>query len=195
LPVIRIDTSLTTAQLITAALAQDRLAQRELYERFLPYALKVVRRYGVKDTDLADVVQEVFAEVFAKLNTYNEDKAQFSTWVRTICVRRSVDHLRRRERLRFTSLTAILPQHNPTSAQLDFQKYTNETLMAAIATLPTGYRTVFNLFAVEGYKHTEIAEILDITAAASRSQYTRARRKLQRHLNSQQKKTIAHEYR
>ncbi len=178
--------------LVFACLGNDRLAQRKLYESFAPYALTIARRYGIAESDVADVVQDIFAEAFAKLNTFDPAKGQFKTWLRTLCVRRSVDYLRRRERFRFTSLAAVLPDL-AAEPELDLQLYTNRELLAALAALPTGFRTVFNLYAVEGYKHNDIADLLGITAAASRSQYTRARRKLQQHLQSHQKKTVNYE--
>lgn len=179
---------------IQECLAGNRLSQRKLYERFLPYALTVTRRFGVADRYRADVVQEIFSEVFTKLTTFDPNKAAFSTWFRTISVGKTVDFLRRREKLRLTELVAVIPEKEPTTA-IEFDDIDNDSLFHALAALPTGFRAVFNLYAVDGYKHREIGKLLGISASASRSQYARARKQLRRHLDQTKKKLVAHESR
>ncbi|MEM1357731.1 MAG: sigma-70 family RNA polymerase sigma factor [Bacteroidota bacterium] len=179
---------------IENCLLDDRLAQRQLYEQFLPYALTVTRRYGVASRYQADVVQDIFTEVFTKLATFDAQKGQFSTWFRTIAVRKTVDFQRKREKLRFTSLVAVLPEKSPT-ATLELEAVPTDELFVAFAALPTGFRTVFNLYAVDGYRHREIADLLGITPSASRSQYARARERLRHHLQGTKKKQVANEYR
>ena len=180
--------------LVGECMAGQRLAQRQLYEQFLPYALTVTRRFGVASRDQADVIQEVFAEVFTKLRQFDSTKGAFFTWFRTITVRKTIDFLRKREKLRFTELVAILPERTP-AAPLALDQLATDELFNALRALPVGFRTVFNLYAVDGYKHTEIAEMLGISASASRFQYTRARERLRKHLTSTAKKKITHEYR
>ncbi|MEM9929220.1 MAG: sigma-70 family RNA polymerase sigma factor [Bacteroidota bacterium] len=184
---------MNTTAIIAGCLAGNRLAQRQLYEHFLPYALTVTRRYGVASRYQADVVQELFTEVFAKLATFDERKGQFSTWFRTIAVRKTVDFQRKREKLRLTTLVAVLPERMPTSP-LALDDVPTDELLEAMQALSPGYRTVFNLFAVDGYSHREIADMLGITPSSSRSQYTRARERLRHHLHASKKK-LANEYR
>ncbi|MEO0731431.1 MAG: RNA polymerase sigma factor [Bacteroidota bacterium] len=182
------------SSLIEECLSGDRIAQRQLYEQFLPYALTVTRRYGVASRYQADVVQEIFTEVFVKLTTFNAQKGQFSTWLRTIAVRKTIDFQRKGEKLRFTTLMAVLPEQTPTTP-LALEAIPTDELLAAFTALPTGFRTVFNLYAVDGYRHQEIAELLGITPSASRSQYARAKARLRHHLQTFKKKPLAHEYR
>ncbi|MEM9259758.1 MAG: sigma-70 family RNA polymerase sigma factor [Bacteroidota bacterium] len=182
------------SQTIANCLAGNRLAQRQLYEHFLPYALTVTRRYGVASRYQADVVQELFTEVFSKLTSFDATKGTFSTWFRTIAVRKTVDFQRKREKFRLTSLFAVLPEKAPT-VPLELDTIPTDELFHAFAALSPGYRTVFNLFAVDGYSHKEIAELLGITPASSRSQYTRARERLRYHLQTLKKKQVANEYR
>ncbi len=177
---------------IQECLKGNRLAQRKLYERFLPYALTVTRRFGVAERYRADVVQDIFSGVFTKLAAFDANKAQFSTWFRTIAVRKTVDFLRRREKFRLTELVAILPEKEPTSP-IAFDDIDNDSLFRALAALPPGFRAVFNLYAVDGYKHREIGQLLGISTSASRSQYARARKQLRRHLDQTKKKLVAHE--
>lgn len=177
---------------ISSCLQGNRLAQRKLYEHFLPYALTVTRRYCVESRYQADVVQELFTEVFTKLATFDPAKGKFSTWFRTIAVRRTVDFQRKTEKLRLTTLAAVLPERTPT-APLELDGIPTDELFEAFAALPTGFRTVFNLYAVDGYSHKEIAAMLRISPASSRSQYARARERLRHHLQSNKKKQLAHE--
>ncbi len=178
---------------IADCLSGNRLAQRGLYERFLPYALTVTRRFGVAERDRADVVQELFSEVFAKLDRFDPGKGMFSTWFRTIAVRKTVDYMRKREKLRLTELVAVVPERS-TASPLILDELPTDRLFVALEALPPGFRTVFNLHAVDGYKHQEIGQMLGISASASRSQYARARERLRNHLNETSKKKLANEY-
>ncbi|MEM6771899.1 MAG: RNA polymerase sigma factor [Bacteroidota bacterium] len=183
-----------TDLLVEACLLGKRLAQRQLYEKHLPYALTVTRRFGVASRDQADVMQEVFAEVFSKLHPYDADKGKFTTWFRTITVRKTIDFLRQREKLKFTELVAVIPEKT-TAESLDFlDQLPTDELFNALQSLPVGFRTVFNLYAVDGYRHQEIGKMLGISASASRSQYTRARERLRKHLTSTTQKKMTHEY-
>ncbi|MBC6993596.1 RNA polymerase sigma factor [Neolewinella lacunae] len=179
-------------ELIAQCLAGQRLAQRQLYEQHLPYALTVTRRFGVASRSTADVVQEIFTEVFSHLAHFDAAKGSFLTWLRTIAVRKTIDFLRKRENLNFTELVAILPERAPTE-ELQLDHIPTDELLLAMNNLPAGFRTIFNLYAVDGYKHTEIAEMLGISASASRSQYARARERLQKHLQATKKK-MTHDY-
>lgn len=186
------DTS-TTIALIDSCLQGHRLSQRQLYEQHLPYALTVTRRFGVASRYRADVIQEVFTDVFATLERFDPEKGKFTTWLRAIAVRRSLDFLRKREKLRFTELVAVTPEKAP-DPPLALAGLSNDELFNALKALPLGYRTVFNLYAVDGYRHTEIAKILGISASASRSQYARAKARLRKHLSATPKKKITHEH-
>lgn len=179
-------------QVIEKCLQGNRLAQRELYEQYLPYALTVTRRYGVASRYQADVVQELFTEVFTKLGSFDPDKGKFSTWFRMIAVRRTVDFQRKREKLRLTTLVAVLPERSP-APSLELDDVPTDELFAAFSALSPGFRTVFNLYAVDGYTHREIADMLGITTSSSRSQYARARERLRHHLQAPKKK-LANEY-
>lgn len=180
-------------ELVVGCLKGHRLSQRRLYEQYLPYALTVTRRFGVASRYQADVIQEVFSEVFTKLHQYDNAKGAFITWFRTLTVRKTIDFLRQREKLRFTELMAVLPERMH-AEPLALDALPTDKLFDAFQALPVGFRTVFNLYAVDGYKHTEIAEMLGISASASRSQYARARERLRKQLTSTAKKKMTHEH-
>jgi len=170
-------------KIITKSLKRDRRAQGELYRRFAPYALAVIRRYGVAARSEADLLQEIFIEVFAKLDRFDAAKGAFNTWLRALTVFRIIDHQRKTHRYDTVTLDAV-----PEPAADDLMNFPPDYLLSLIANLPPGYRTVFNLFAIEGYSHQQISEMLGITAAGSRSQYHRARGLLQRAVIQHKKK-------
>ncbi|MEM6876916.1 MAG: RNA polymerase sigma factor [Bacteroidota bacterium] len=168
-------------RLIEKCLAGDRRAHGQLYEAFAPYSLAVIRRYGIGGGREADLLQEIFIEVFRDLNRYNFQKASFKTWLRQITVFRIIDHQRKGAQLYFKSIEGSAGFDVADDSE-PLQHLPPSYLLEAIAQLPPGYRTVFNLYAVEGFSHDRIAKLLDISAAGSRSQYHRARKLLQKML-------------
>lgn len=166
-----------TQQTISDCLRGNRRAQGRLYGEFAPYSLAVIRRFGVHSGQEKDLLQEIFIEVFAKLSRFNPDKGAFKTWLRQITVFRIIDFQRRREHLKFLSLDA--PEFHEPVAEVPLNQLPPEYLSRRIAELPSGYRTVFNLFAVEGLSHQRIAKLLGVSTVTSRSQYHRARLLLQ----------------
>ncbi|MEO0733590.1 MAG: sigma-70 family RNA polymerase sigma factor [Bacteroidota bacterium] len=174
--------------LIERVLAGNRRAQARLYERFAPYSLAIIGRYGIPQKAEADVLQEIFLEVFTKLDRYNARKGKFTTWLRQITVFRCLDYQRRHQRLIFRPVPETDFADYATEASIS--QANTEELLDLIKSLPTGYRTIFNLYAVEGYRHQEIALLLGISEQTSRSQYHRARQKLREAL----KKTVTATY-
>jgi len=125
--------------------------------------------------DAEDLLQSVFVEVFTKMDTFRYESS-IGAWIKRITVNKCINFLKSR-RLAFSELTigmdrAETPEPEPESP------YSVETINHAISDLPDGYRVVFNLYAVEGYDHEEIAQILGISEATSKSQYSRAKAKL-----------------
>lgn len=169
-------------KLIKACLRKNRRAQGQLYGEFAPYALAVIRRYGIPQWEEGDVLQVVFVEAFARLGQYDASKGKFSTWLRSITIFRVIDAQRKKSRLQFTTLEVI---PDAVAGEADLRTEMPEYLLMMISNLPEGYRMVFNLFAVDGYSHLEIADLLGISPEGSRSQYYRARQALQRMLKSE----------
>ena len=140
--------------------------------------LAVCLRY-VNDSETArDLMQDGFIKVFTSINTYTGSGA-FEGWLRKIFVNCALEYLRRNDVLReSTDLdnTAELVQPNSNA----ISDLSAAELMQLVHDLPAGFRTVFNMFAIEGYSHKEISEALGITESTSRSQYTRAKQLLQK---------------
>ena len=128
-------------------------------------------------------MQEGFIKVFAKIGTY-KGEGSFAGWIRKIFVNTSLEYLRKNSCVKF-----YIPVDECVNLEDDFNvsalsKLNTDDLLACIEELPVGYRTVFNLYAIEGYSHTEISEILNIKESTSQSQLMRAKRILQKNVQS-----------
>ncbi len=168
-------------QLIKKSAAGNREAQQRLYDTYAPKMLGVCRRY-VKDLQFAeDVMINGFVKVFNSLGTFRFE-GSFEGWIRRIMVRESISHLRKQQFVVYDGelYEETANKNEPLSVELDA-----DHIQSLIDALPDGYRTVFVLYAVEGYKHQEIASLLAITENTSKSQLFKARRLLQKELRKQ----------
>lgn len=169
-------------QLIEGCRKGERRAQKELYDAYSRKMMGVCLRY-VNDRETArDLLQDGFVKIFTSMDSYT-GSGSFEGWMRKIFVNCALEYLRKSDVLReATDLdnTAELIQPN-SSAISDMSA---AELMNLVKELPVGFRTVFNMFAIEGYSHKEISEMLNITESTSRSQYTRAKQLLQRRINA-----------
>jgi RNA polymerase sigma factor (sigma-70 family) len=148
-------------------------AQRELYELFANPMLGVCYRYTKSMSDAEDVLQEGFIKVFKNLNQY-KGSGELGAWIRRIMVNTAINYLKSQSRYQYDLSFADNGMH-PVSTD-DPQLVLNAKELAdLIRQLPSGYQTIFNLHAVEGYTHVEIGKILGINEGTSRSQYARAR--------------------
>jgi RNA polymerase sigma-70 factor (ECF subfamily) len=160
-------------QLIKGCLKQNREAQRKLYELFAPSMLGVCFRYTKSLNDAEEVLQEGFIKVFTRLNQFKGD-GELGGWVRKIMVNTALNYLKTNQKYRYDLSFNEMPLHLVSTENPEVNLNAKE-LSELIRQLPTGFQTIFNLHAVEGYKHAEIASILGISEGTSRSQYARAR--------------------
>ena len=165
-------------QLIAGCKSRNRLAQRELYEKYARKMLAVCLRY-VNDKETArDLMQDGFVKVFTSIDTYSGIGA-FEGWLRKIFMNCALEYLRRGDVLKeSTDLDSTAELAQPDSNAIS--DLSAAELMRLVQSLPKGFRTIFNMFAVEGYSHKEISEMLGINESTSRSQYTRAKQLLQK---------------
>ncbi len=151
----------------------DQLAQRKLFERYAPKMMGVCLRY-TKDTEQAeDVMQDGFVKVFTKLDKYSGE-GSLEGWVRRIMVNTALDHIRKNNK--FNANVSMEDVEYKVESDSDaLASLMEEDLLKLIQEMPDGYRTVFNMFAIEGYSHKEIGEQLGVTENTSKSQYSRAK--------------------
>ena len=165
-------------QLIESCKKGDRVAQKVIYDRLAPRMFPVCIRYIGDRTIAEDILQEGFITLFTHLKSYKGD-GSFEGWARRIFVTTALMYLRKKDALKMSEdLEAARNIKTESVSQIENIGY--KELMTIITGLPTGFRTIFNMYAVEGYSHKEIAEILGISEVTSRSQFSRARAILQK---------------
>lgn len=167
------------SDLIAGCLANDRRSQEQLYQWLSPRLFAVCLRYASDREAAEDILQEGFIKLFQKLSSYRAE-GSFEGWARRIVVNTAIEHFRRIKPV--LSLEEESPLQEPSLQETGVTKLEAKELNALIQELPVGYRTVFNLYAVEGYNHAEIAHQLGISEGTSKSQYARAKKWLQERL-------------
>lgn len=174
--VIKLHQQLTV--LIDLAKANDRKAQHEIYNRFAPKMLSVCRLY-IKDLQQAeDLMLAGFMKVFTSIKNF-ESKGSFEGWIRRIMVNECLSQIRVNKKIHFIEDEDNLPD---SSNEMDDSLGIDE-IQTAIDNLPEGYKMIFNLYVIEGYKHKEIADMLGINEGTSKSQLSNARKMLQEQIN------------
>lgn len=167
--------------LIQSCLRGDKAAQHALYKKYASLIYGICLRYAKNKMEAEDSMQEVFVKIYNHLNDY-QSAGSFEGWVRRIAVNTAITSYRKSLRGRLEDEIDDKSEFASSMVEHNDVEYTMEELMICVQALPDGYRTVFNLYAVEGYKHKEIAEMLDIDVNTSKSQFSRAKGHLQKAL-------------
>jgi RNA polymerase sigma-70 factor (ECF subfamily) len=166
--------------LIQKAIVNNRDAQRILFEMHAPKMLSVCRYY-IKDTQQAEeAMLNGFFKVFTNLKTFKHE-GSFEGWVRRIMIRAAISYLRQKKSIHFVSDTTCDLEAYEDNFQTDLEV---NDIQKLIDQLPEGYRVVFVMYAIEGYKHQEIATLLHISINTSKSQLFKARRQLQQQIKA-----------
>lgn len=153
---------------------KDRKAQKALYEHYAPYFMAIAMRYLKNVPEAEDALAEAFIKIFTKVHTF-KDKGSFEGWMKRIVVNECLMVLRqKRNQHLYVSIEDVEVEIDP----VVIDQMSAEEIMDAIQELPDGYRTVFNLYELEGLKHREIADALDISIHTSKSQLIMAKRRL-----------------
>ena len=171
-------------KLIEQCLAGDRASQKLLFERYGPKMLAVCRRYSRHQLEAEDIFQDAFIKVFKKLHQF-ENRGNLEHWIRRIMINTAIKYLKKSFVKNEMTGLENMPDGkvNPDAVS----QLSEQELMDLIDTLPDGYRLVFNMYAIEGMSHREIAEQLGIGESTSRSQLVKARKLLQSKVKELQK--------
>jgi RNA polymerase sigma-70 factor (ECF subfamily) len=155
----------------------DPTAQQELYQRYSPRMLSVCYRYAKTREDAEDMLQEAFIKIFTQIQQF-EKRGSLEGWILRIVVHTCINHLKKNkkfnENVELAFAGNIMIREDNVQGMMQAKQ-----IVECIRTLPIGYRTVLNLYAIEGYSHREIGTLLDIEESTSRSQYTRAKQMLE----------------
>jgi len=163
--------------ILQGCLQNNAAAQKALYQKYSAKMLVVCYRYAHSREDAEDMLQEGLIKVFSQIHTF-ENRGSLEGWIRRIIVHTCINNLKKNKRfnesvdLIHANSLQIREDNIPSLIQA-------KEVVECIRVLPIGYRTVLNLYAIEGYSHREISTMLDIEESTSRSQYTRAKAMLQ----------------
>lgn len=166
----------TENSLIQACMDGDRRAQKAFYERFARSMYVVAMRYSKTTHEADDILQDAFVKIFANLTSFKGD-CPIEYWVKRIVVNTALKYNRRK--LDKAPTEDVKEFHQVSEDEPDMANIGFEQLLSYIRSLAPRYQMIFNMYAIEGYKHREIAELLGITEGTSKSQYARAKALLQ----------------
>lgn len=175
---------MTENQIVQGCIAGSVHCQKQLYIQFAPKMMAICMRYSASKEEAEDMLQEAFIRVFSKIDTFKQD-GPLGAWVRRVVVNTAAEVYRKEKK---HNLNRDVEDHLYGMYSRDYiiEQLAANDLMAVIRQLPEGYRVVFNLYAIEGYSHKEIGDMLSISESTSKSQYSRARAAI--------RKAIEHEY-
>lgn len=166
-------------EIIQGCKQKKRKYQEMLYQKFAPSLYATCVRYASDSQMAEDILHDAFVKIFEKINQY-QDLGSFEAWMKKICIYHALELLRRKQKgyvqfVQEVSNSASIPEDA-------LSKLTENEIQQAIQKLPTGYRTVFNMYVVDGFLHREIAEQLNISESTSKTQLRKAKQYLQKEL-------------
>lgn len=164
------------SDLLEGCIRGDRKMQHELYDRFAPKMYGVCLRYAANTEEAEDILQESFIKVFKKIASFRKE-GSFEGWIRRIFVNTAIEHYRKKIYLQ------PITEHEESTVEGGYlsvlDNLAEKDIISLVQQLSPGYRTVFNMYVVEGYSHKQIAEQLGISEGTSKSQLSRAKQILQ----------------
>ena len=172
-------------ELIKGCIRRDRVAQKRLYDLYSPVMYPICCRYIRNSTEAEDVLVIAFSKILDKISQY-KGEGSFEGWMKRVVINEALCHLRKHPSMFILTDPGDLPDIGVTT---EFDVYNEEDLIMMIQQLPAGYRSVFNLYVIDGFSHKEIAEQLGISENTSKSQLSRARTFLQNLLHKKEMTT------
>lgn len=164
--------NITESDLISGCLEGNRRMQEELYRRFSPRMYAVCLRYAGNAEEAEDILQEAFIKVYKKLSSFRGE-GSFEGWIRRVFVNTAIEHFRRKRYLQPVTEKEESTLEGNYLSVLD--SLAERDILELVQQLSPGYRTVFNMYVVEGYTHKEIGDMLGISEGTSKSQLSRAK--------------------
>lgn len=173
----------------------ERESQKKLYNSFYGYAMSICDRYANREDDALEILNDGFLKVFKEIHhfkpVYADVVSSFKGWLRKIMVYTAIDHFRKHHKHQNVIELETAVIHLPVENENAFDKISYDEIIRFIQDLSPAYRTVLNLFIVEGFSHDEIAKHLSISVGTSKSNLAKARKQLQKLLYHQNKTLIA----
>ncbi len=171
----------TDIELIDGCLSGKRKFQLALYEQYSARMYALCKRYAKSEDEAEDVLQDGFVKVFTKIGQFSREFA-FEAWLKRIFINTAITNYRNNIKHYYQEDITEINETDMESYVIGDSDYTKEELRGVIDSLPKGYNLVFSLYAIEGYKHKDIADMLGIDIETSKSQYHRAKKSIQKKL-------------
>lgn len=184
--------AMTDELLVSGCIAGDPIAQKALYKAYARKMMSICMRYAGNREHAQDMLQDGFVKVFQKIGNFRGD-GPLGGWIARTMVNTALDHIRRNKPYDH-SVDLTEAEHLHQGDETALTSMSTDELMELIQALPTGYRTVFNLFAIEGFAHKEIAEQLGISENTSKSQFMKARAYLRKLLPKEAAAPFEHDH-
>lgn len=175
------------AEIIKGCIRNDRKAQKKLYEKYASVLLGVCRRYSADLGEAEDILQEGLVKVYLNLRSFT-GKGTLLGWMKRIMINTAITWYHKNLKHRYHSDIEDAKNNDVFSNGLNDSDFTRDELQKIIDELPPGYKMIFNMYAIEGYKHKEIAHLMKIDINTSKSQYSRARKMIREKLAIMSKK-------
>jgi RNA polymerase sigma-70 factor (ECF subfamily) len=185
---LRFDRHSSDADLVAGCLKSDQLAQRYLYERYFGKMMGIALRYANDQEEGLDIVNTAFLKVFQSLDRY-QDQQNLAGWIARIVFNSAIDMVRKKAK--YKNQVELETWHEPPVSNDAVSSLQSEDLFRLIAKLPVSTRTVFSLYVLDGYKHQEIADMLDISEGTSKWHLSEARKLLRQMIDKQGKTLVA----
>jgi RNA polymerase sigma factor (sigma-70 family) len=163
--------------LIHDCLSGNPDSQRKLFERYYPILMSICRRYASNTDEAKDLLQEGFIKIFDNIHKFRGESS-FKTWITRIVINNAINHLNKEKKKLFTPLDDNFDTQDESDDLEDSIPFEPELVLTLIQQLPPGYRSIINLYGVEGYSHKQIGELLGISEGTSKSQLAKARKLL-----------------
>lgn len=160
--------------IIEGCVRHNRKAQQMLYDKYSRFLLGICIRYADDKAEAQDILQESFLKIFFSIKDFS-GTGSFAGWLRKVAVNTAITHYHKNLKYRYHIEIEEYVSVETGTSSFEESYFSSEELYIVLNELPAGYRMVFNLYAVEGYKHKEIAEMLGIDTNTSKSQYSRAK--------------------
>ncbi len=174
-------TEVRNTNLIAGCIAKDPKAQKTLFDTFAPTMYAICFRYAKNSDQAKDLLQDGFIKVFTKLGEFKFE-GSFEGWLKRIFINHSLEYIRKE--MRKPDMLKVEDVYNLAVDDFQFHNLDANKIMTQIQKLPTGYRTVINLFIVEGFSHKEIANLLGISENTSKTQLHKGRQMLQKRIKN-----------
>ena len=167
------ETTSTLVLLIERCKTQDRDSQRLLYKHHYGYAMSICLRYSRTREEAREILNDGFMKVFSKIDQYNPETS-FLGWIRRIMINTAIDQYRKEEK-HYNHASLETSTHSLATTTTAIEDLSHQELISMVQELTPGYRAVFNLYAIDGYNHKEIASMLNISEGTSKSNLMKAR--------------------